>query len=130
MSTSTHEAGSSALAIHVRTTRDSLAVDLSDGRTVIVPLSWFPRLLHATAQERGDWRLIAGGEGIHWNVLDEDISVEGLLAGRPSGESQRSFERWVAVRRSQKTTTRAGRSTRVPPTAQADSSVRRASARR
>jgi hypothetical protein len=86
------------LAVSARTTRDALVVELSDGRTVIAPLAWFPRLMHGTGEERNHWRLIAGGEGIHWPDLDEDISVEGLLDGRPSGESQKSFERWMASR--------------------------------
>ena len=77
--------------VRVAVTKDALAVDLADGRTVIAPLAWYPRLLHATSDERKRWRLIGRGEGIHWPDLDEDISVEGLLAGRPSGESQRSF---------------------------------------
>ncbi len=83
----------------VKTTDDSLSVDLSDGRTISVPLAWFPRLLHATKEERNNWRLIGRGHGIHWELIDEDISVEGLLAGRPSGESQLSFSRWLEGRR-------------------------------
>jgi hypothetical protein len=79
----------------VTVTDDTLSVDLSDGRTLSVPLCWFPRLLHATAVERNAWRLIGKGEGIHWEKIDEDISVEGLLAGGPSGESQSSFEKWL-----------------------------------
>ena len=82
----------------VSVTEDSLSVDLSDGRTIAVPLAWFPRLLHATPEERKNWRLIGKGEGIHWNDIDEDISVEGLLAGRPSGESQESFRKWLNQR--------------------------------
>lgn len=78
---------------------DTLSVDLSDGRTVTVPLTWFPRLLHGTADERGRWRLIGRGEGIHWEGLDEDISVESLLAGRPSGESQESLKKWLQKRK-------------------------------
>ena len=81
-------------------TEDSLTVDLVDGRTVSVPVSWYPRLSHATASERENWRLISQGEGIHWPDLDEDISVEGLLGGRPSGESQLSLKRWLASRES------------------------------
>lgn len=73
-------------------------MDLADGRTVIVPLAWYPRLLSGTTAERNRWRLIAGGEGIHWPDLDEDVSVEGLLEGRPSGETQASFKRWLASR--------------------------------
>lgn len=79
---------------------DTLAVELSDGRSISVPLAWFPRLLHGTPEERSNWRLIGGGDGIHWEELDEDISVEGLLAGRPSGESQESFRKWLEARRS------------------------------
>ena len=82
----------------VSVTEDSLSVDLSDGRTIAVPLAWFPRLLHATPEERKNWRLIGKGEGIHWEDIDEDISVEGLLAGRPSGESQESFRKWLNQR--------------------------------
>lgn len=85
-------------ALRVTVTKDALAVDLSDGRTVIAPLAWYPRLLHGTSEERKRWRLIGRGEGIHWPDLDEDISIDGLLAGRPSAESQRSFKRWLAER--------------------------------
>lgn len=83
----------------VKITDDTLSVDLSDGRTISVPLAWFPRLLHATREERNNWRLIGKGHGIHWERIDEDISIEGLLAGRPSGESQLSFNRWLEGRR-------------------------------
>ncbi|ADJ27053.1 DUF2442 domain-containing protein [Nitrosococcus watsonii] len=79
-------------------TEDTLSVDLSDGRTISVPLSWFPRLVHATSEERNNWRLIGKGQGIHWEAIDEDISVEGLLAGKPSGESQASFKKWLGQR--------------------------------
>jgi Protein of unknown function (DUF2442) len=78
----------------------SLTVELVDGRTVSAPLLWFPRLVDATPAERGNWRLIGRGEGIHWPDLDEDISVAGLLAGKRSGESQRSLKRWLEHRRS------------------------------
>lgn len=81
-------------------TEDTLTVDFSDGRSLSVPLAWFPRLLHATPAERKSWRLIGRGQGIHWNKLDEDISVEGLLAGKPSGETQASFKKWLSTRRS------------------------------
>jgi hypothetical protein len=73
-------------------------VDLSDGRTVTVPTAWYPRLACGTASERRNWRLIGLGEGIHWPDLDEDISVEGLLAGCPSGESQASLQKWLKAR--------------------------------
>lgn len=85
-------------ALGVATTEDTLTVDLSDGRTVSVPLAWYPRLLHANAKERGDWRVIGQGRGLHWESIDEDVSVENLLAGHPPGESQQSFERWLATR--------------------------------
>ena len=83
-----------------RVTSDTLHVDLSDGRTISVPVGWYPRLAHATAEERKEWRLIAQGQGIHWESIDEDISVEGLLAGRPSGESQASLKQWLDSRQS------------------------------
>lgn len=79
-------------------TPDTLSVDLTDGRTISVPLAWFPRLLHSTPEERNKWRLIGGGQGIHWEGIDEDISVEGLLAGKPSGESHASFSKWLTQR--------------------------------
>ena len=84
----------------VTVTEDTLTVDLSDGRTVSVPLAWFPRLQHASPEERKNWRFIGRGQGIHWADIDEDLSVEGLLAGKPSGESQTSFKKWLAARRS------------------------------
>jgi hypothetical protein len=76
-------------------TDDTLTVDLSDGRTISVPLAWYPRLLHGSIEERNDYRLIAGGSGVHWNQLDEDISIKNLILGEPSGESQKSFQRWL-----------------------------------
>ena len=82
----------------VMVTEDTLSVDLSDGGSISVPLAWFPRLLHSTKEERNNWRLIGGGHGIHWGDIDEDISVEGLLAGKPSGESQASFKKWLDQR--------------------------------
>jgi hypothetical protein len=99
MSTSPSELGA-ALAQHVTVTDDTLVVDLVDGRTVSVPISWYPRLAHATPSERSNWRLIGRGEGIHWSDLDEDISVVGLLAGRASGETQSSLRRWLESRQS------------------------------
>jgi Protein of unknown function (DUF2442) len=93
----------------VSVTNDTLTVELSDGRGLSVPLDWFPRLVHATQTERKRWRLIGRGRGIHWDRLDEDISIDGLLAGKPSGESQASFQKWLATRqhtRSKRTTTR------------------------
>jgi Protein of unknown function (DUF2442) len=89
---------SDARAQSVKVTSDTLSVDLTDGRTIAVPLAWFPRLLHASAAERNNWRFIAKGEGIHWNDIDEDISVDGLLLGRQSGESNASLEKWLQSR--------------------------------
>ena len=86
-------------AVRARIAKDHLSVDLDDGRTITVPLAWYPRLVRGTDFERNDWRLIGGGHGIHWEALDEDISVEGLLAGTPSGESDLSFEDWMHTRR-------------------------------
>ena len=86
-------------AERVTVAEDSLTVELRDGRTLSVPLAWFPRLVHGTPEERAKWRLIGRGEGIHWEDLDEDISIDGLLAGRPSGESQASFKQWLEQRR-------------------------------
>jgi hypothetical protein len=91
-------------AIDVHVTDDTLAVDLSDGRSISVPISWFPRLVQATESERKNWRLIGRGHGIHWEDIDEDISVEGLLAGRPSGESQASLKKWLQSRTARPTT--------------------------
>jgi len=86
-----------------RATRDvvrgeALVVSLADGRTVSVPLAWFPRLMHGTAAERKRCRLLGAGEGIHWPDLDEDVSVEGLLLGRPSRETAESLRAWIASR--------------------------------
>lgn len=86
------------MATNVTVTDDTLTVDLSDGRTMSVPIAWYPRLSHGTREERTEWRLIGRGEGIHWPALDEDISVAGLIAGRPSGESQQSFAKWLESR--------------------------------
>jgi len=87
-----------AVGLHI--TEDTLAVDLSDGRTISVPLGWYPRLEHASPGELANWRLIGKGQGIHWEDLDEDISVEGLLAGTASGETQSSFKKWLKGRQS------------------------------
>ena len=85
-------------AISLQITADALAAELSDGRTLSVPLAWYPRLLHATPAERQAWRLVGAGSGVHWPALDEDISVVNLLAGKRSGESQGSLRRWIAGR--------------------------------
>ena len=80
-------------------TDDALVVEFVDGRTITVPLGWYPRLVHGTAAERAQWRFIGDGEGVHWPQLDEDISIEGLLAGRRSGETQDSLRRWLDRRK-------------------------------
>ena len=87
-----------ARAQQVTVTDEELIVALQDGRTLAVPLTWFPRLVHGTQKERQNWRLIGDGEGIHWPALDEDIEVEHLLAGIPSQESQQSLQRWLQSR--------------------------------
>ena len=84
--------------IDISVSDDSLTVELSDGRTISVPTAWYPRLLHATPRERKNWRLIGQGHGVHWEALDEDISVENLLAGKPSGESAASLKKWMENR--------------------------------
>lgn len=88
------------MAENVSVTKDTLKIELADGRAIEAPLTWYPRLLHGTPKERARWRLIGRGEGIHWPDLDEDISIEGVLLGRPSGESQRSFKKWLETRNS------------------------------
>lgn len=87
-----------AVAQNVTVTDDTLVVELVDGRTLSVPLAWYPRLAHGAPTERGTWELIGRGHGIHWPTLDEDISIEDLLAGRRSGESQSSLQRWLGAR--------------------------------
>ena len=82
----------------VRVSDDTLSVELADGRAISVPVAWYPRLSHGTAEERNHWRLIGNGRGVQWPDLDEDISVENLLAGKPSAESQTSLKRWLEQR--------------------------------
>ena len=84
--------------VQVRVTEDTLSVDLEDGRTISVPLSWYPRLVYATPEERQHFRIAGAGYGIHWPDLDEDIGVEGLLFGKRSTESPESLRRWLAAR--------------------------------
>ena len=79
-------------------TECALTVNLDDGRTISAPLAWYPRLVHATTEERNNWRISGAGWGMQWPDLDEDISVKGLIAGNPSGESQTSFQRWLEGR--------------------------------
>ncbi|MFQ5454737.1 MAG: DUF2442 domain-containing protein [Nitrospirota bacterium] len=85
-------------AENVTITEDTLSVDLSDGRSISVPIAWYPRLLHSTPRARSNWRLIGKGHGIHWEDIDEDISIENLLMGKSSGESQESFKKWLNSR--------------------------------
>ncbi len=86
------------LAIRVEVSEDTLLVELADGRSIAAPIVWFPRLSHATSAERDEFRLLGGGTGIHWPLIDEDISVANLLAGQPSMESQASLKKWLAGR--------------------------------
>jgi hypothetical protein len=79
-------------------TEASLIADPSDGRSITVPLAWYPWLVHGTLEERNNWRWIGDGEGIHWPDLDEDINVENLILGQPSGESQDSYRQWLEKR--------------------------------
>ena len=87
-----------AIARQIAMDDDSVTVELNDGRTITVPIAWYPRLLHGTAAERANWRLIGTGEGIHWPDLDEDISVASLLEGRRSSEAGESLRRWLNSR--------------------------------
>lgn len=81
---------------------DALTVDLVDGRTIIVPLVWYPRLWHGTPEERKHLEIFGGGAYIHWPDLDEDLTVAGLLAGRRSGESPESLKKWLEVRKAER----------------------------
>ncbi|MEP7340747.1 MAG: DUF2442 domain-containing protein [Acidobacteriota bacterium] len=85
------------ITINVVVTSDNLIVDLEDGRSVALPLAWYPRLMHGSTTERSNWKLLGEGYAIEWPDLDEHIGIEGLLAGRRSGESERSLERWRAA---------------------------------
>ena len=88
-----------ARVLNVEVTDDTLSVDLEDGRTVSVPIGWYPRLANGTPAERANLQISGAGFGIHWPDLDEDIGVEGLLLGKHSIESASSFERWLNRRR-------------------------------
>lgn len=87
------------IAVAVTVTDEKLTIDFADGRSLVVPLTWYPRLAHGTLQERQNWQLLGDGYAIEWPDLDEHIGVEGLLAGRRSGESENSLERWLASRK-------------------------------
>jgi len=84
--------------VNVSVTEDTLSVDLEDGRTIAVPIAWYPRLAYGTPQERANFQISSAGYGVHWPDLDEDIGVEGLLRGKKSTESPASFERWLQRR--------------------------------
>ena len=121
--TTSNLATETAMAKDVRVSARALTVELHDGRTVSVPLDWYPRLAHGSTAERQRWELIGPGVGIHWPGLDEDISVDGLLRGLPSGESEESFARWLNSRRRPANTplrpTRARRTSRTNRTTRA-----------
>jgi hypothetical protein len=87
MSSSAPSPGERIRDVHVAD--DALSVDLADGRTITVPLAWFPRLFHATAEQRNNWKVSAAGFGIHWPDIDEDLSSEGLLRGAPAAARRR-----------------------------------------
>ena len=88
-----------ARVVHVNIDDDTLSVDLEDGRTISVPIGWYPRLAHGTPAERANFQISGAGYGIHWPELDEDIGVEGLLLGKKSSESPAAFERWLKNRK-------------------------------
>ena len=96
-------------ASNVVITNEALIVELANGRTISVPLDWYPRLLHATPAERGNWRLINDHSAIRWADLDEAVSIQSLVMGRPSPESQNSFQEWLAGR-----TARSGHISTIP----------------
>ena len=98
MTTSTVEMEVSG-AMTIKVTETTLTAVLLDGRAISVPLAWYPRLVHATMEERNNWELHADNQHIHWPDLDEDLSIEGLLAGRRSGESPKSFSRWLEAKK-------------------------------
>jgi hypothetical protein len=87
-----------ARAQRVAVSEDALTIDLVDGRTIILPLMWYPRLWYGSQEERNRYEIIGDGTLIHWPDLDEDLSVSGLLAGRRSGESRKSLKRWLEGR--------------------------------
>ena len=90
--------------VGVKFTRDALSVSLRDGRTITVPLAWYPRLLNASSVQRKNWRVAGGGYGIHWPDIDEDLSTEGLLRGAPAPRSASAKVRASASRRTERST--------------------------
>ncbi|MDI6792561.1 MAG: DUF2442 domain-containing protein [bacterium] len=85
--------------VNITITDKRLTADLSDDRSIVVPLEWYPRLVHGSLKERNNWQLLGDGYAIEWPDLDEHIGIEGLLAGQRSGESKKSYERWLASRK-------------------------------
>jgi hypothetical protein len=86
------------LAIEISFNEDHMIIELADGRSLTIPLEWYPRLMHGTKEERENWQLLGEGYAIGWPDLDEHIGVEGLLAGRRSGENEKSIQKWLASR--------------------------------
>ncbi|MBI4586139.1 MAG: DUF2442 domain-containing protein [Planctomycetes bacterium] len=87
------------VALNVKMGNTKFTLELTDGRSIVIPLAWYPRLKNGSSKERKNWRLLGGGYAIEWPDLDEHIGIEGLLAGRRSGESQKSFRSWLSTRR-------------------------------
>ncbi len=86
------------VAVGVITVEETMTIHLADGRSIVIPLAWYPRLVHGSPAQRQNWRLLGDGYAIEWPDLDEHISIEGLLAGRRSGESDQSLARWLTAR--------------------------------
>ena len=86
-------------ATNLKVTEETLTAQLTDGRVISVPLAWYPRLVHATQEERNNWEIFGEGMFFHWPDLDEDLSIEGMLGGWASRESQGSFNRWLEAKR-------------------------------
>lgn len=91
--------------VDVTITDDTLSADLEDGRTISVPIGWYPRLAHATPEERASFQISGAGHGVHWPKLDEDLGVDGLLLGKKSNESAASFKQWLDSRNMPKDST-------------------------
>jgi hypothetical protein len=85
-------------AVKVSVTDELLTVDLADGRKISIPTAWYPRLAHGTPAERRQWKISCSGEGLHWEALDEDISIKGLIAGLPSNENPAMIKKWMGTR--------------------------------
>ncbi len=89
--------------VNVTVTNDTLSADLEDGRTIGLPIGWYPRLAHGTPEERAAFQISGAGYGIHWPELDEDLGIEGLLLGKRSTESASSLKQWLDRRKAQGT---------------------------